>query len=164
MADSSRRVADRGRQIQAVHVLLREKDTIHGFKTNPRPRAGSSTCIARKPAGTLLFPCIRTHGRSLSGAWRLWKTPVPIARVFPFVEPKKALEGACGRLKFPAFSPRALRRYFIRRSLRRGVDVGTVADWQGHQDGGALLLRVYRAEINRKHSLEMAKLLGDGAS
>ncbi len=88
----------------------------------------------------------------------------PDARVFPFVEPKKALEGACGRLKFPAFSPRALRRYFIRRSLRRGVDVGTVADWQGHQDGGALLLRVYRAEINRKHSLEMAKLLGDGAS
>ena len=35
MADTSRRVADRGRQIQAAHVLLREKDTGHGFKIEP---------------------------------------------------------------------------------------------------------------------------------
>jgi len=35
IADTSRRVADRGRQIQAVYVLLGEKDTGHGFKIEP---------------------------------------------------------------------------------------------------------------------------------
>jgi hypothetical protein len=36
-------------------------------------------------------------------------------------DPKKALDAACKRLKFPHFSPRSLRRCFITRASEKGV-------------------------------------------
>jgi integrase len=84
----------------------------------------------------------------------------PTARLLPHDNCKKALEGACRRLGLPRFTPRSLRRYHITRALRAGIDAPTVADWQGHRDGGALILRTYQAEVNLKHSLSMAAKLG----
>jgi integrase len=62
-------------------------------------------------------------------------------------------------LKFPHFEVRALRRYFITQALRRGVDVPTVAQWQGHRDGGKLILATYADEVRLDHSLRMSKLM-----
>jgi integrase len=84
----------------------------------------------------------------------------PEARLLPHDNCKKGLEGACRRLNLPNFTPRSLRRYHITRSLRAGIDAPTIAGWQGHRDGGALLLRTYQAEVNLSHSLKMAAMLG----
>jgi integrase len=73
---------------------------------------------------------------------------------------KKALAGACRRLQLPAFSQRSLRRMFITRAIERGVDVKVIAEWQGHRDGGKLILDTY-SHVNRVHSHRMAQLMTD---
>ena len=83
----------------------------------------------------------------------------PEEKVFKVRDPKKALASACTRLKLPQYSPRAFRRMFICRCLHDlGIDVQTIASWQGHKDGGQLILRTY-ARLNHKHQREMAKRL-----
>ena len=81
-------------------------------------------------------------------------------RVFRISNAKKALAGACGRLQFPPFTQRSLRRMFITRAIERGVDVKVVAEWQGHKDGGKLILDTY-SHVNRVHSQRMAQLMND---
>jgi integrase len=88
----------------------------------------------------------------------------PNARLLPQDNCKKGLAAACKRLGFPNFTPRSLRRFFISTAIRRGVDVATVAAWQGHTDGGALILKVYNQDIERDHSQRMAKLLAAESS
>lgn len=83
----------------------------------------------------------------------------PEARLLPQDNCKKAMAGACRRLNLPHFEPRSLRRYHITRAIRRGVDIPTIANWQGHQDRGALILKTYAAEVGRMHSLKMAAKL-----
>jgi integrase len=83
------------------------------------------------------------------------------ARVFKISDGKKALAGACRRLGYPPFSQRSLRRMFITRALERGVDVKVVAQWQGHTDGGKLILDTY-SHVKRAHSHRMAQLMTDG--
>jgi len=85
----------------------------------------------------------------------------PTEKVFKVRDPKKALASACTRLKLPQYSPRAFRRMFISRCLHDlGIDVQTIASWQGHKDGGQLILRTY-ARASDKHQREMAKRLVD---
>lgn len=79
--------------------------------------------------------------------------------VFRVLDPKKALETACKRVGFPHFSPRAMRRMFIVRALERGVDVRVLARWQGHVDGGVLLMKVYGRWIRGQHEQRMASML-----
>jgi len=69
--------------------------------------------------------------------------------------------GACRRLGYPPFSQRSLRRMFITRAIERGVDVKVIAEWQGHKDGGKLILDTY-SHVNRVHSQRMAALMTDG--
>jgi integrase len=73
---------------------------------------------------------------------------------------KKALAGACRRLQFPPFSQRSLRRMFITRAIERGINVKVIAEWQGHRDGGKLILDTY-SHVNRIHSQRMAQLMTD---
>jgi integrase len=80
------------------------------------------------------------------------------ARVFKISDAKKALTGACRRLAYPSFSQRSLRRMFIVRAIERGVDVKVIAEWQGHKDGGKLILDTY-SHVNRAHSQRMAELM-----
>ena len=75
-----------------------------------------------------------------------------------FRDAKKALAGACRRLGYPPFSQRSLRRMFITRAIERGVDVKVIAEWQGHRDGGKLILDTY-SHVNRAHSQRMAALM-----
>jgi len=50
---------------------------------------------------------------------------------------------------------------FITRAIERGVDVKVIAEWQGHKDGGKLILDTY-SHVNRAHSDRMAQLMTDG--
>jgi integrase len=73
-------------------------------------------------------------------------------------EARKALENACKRLGFPHFTHRSLRRMFITRAIERGVDVKVIAEWQGHRDGGKLILETY-SHVRPEHSTRMAALM-----
>jgi integrase len=64
-------------------------------------------------------------------------------RVFIIDNARKALTNACERLEFPEFTQRNLRQMFIVEAYRAGVDVKTIAKWQGHQDGGKLIMDTY---------------------
>src|SRR5947208_1582552 len=83
--------------------------------------------------------------------------------IFKVRDAKKALAGACGRLGYPPFSQRSLRRMFITRAIQLGVDVKTIAEWQGHRDGGKLILDTY-SHVNPVHSRRMAQLIADQES
>ena len=47
---------------------------------------------------------------------------------------------------------------FITRAIEKGVDVKVIAEWQGHRDGGRLILQTY-SHVRRPHSQRMAQLL-----
>jgi integrase len=81
-------------------------------------------------------------------------------RIFQIANAKHALTNACKRLGFSPFSQRSLRRMFITRAIELGVDVKVIAEWQGHKDGGKLILDTY-SHVNRIHSQRMAQLMTD---
>ena len=79
-------------------------------------------------------------------------------RLFKLDDARKALASACRRLGYAPFSSRSLRRMFITRAIERGVDVKVIAQWQGHKDGGKLILDTY-SHVNPVHSNRMAALM-----
>jgi integrase len=89
---------------------------------------------------------------------KLCKGKAHNARLFTINEARKALSNACVRLGFPIFTHRALRRMFITRAIERGVDVKVIAEWQGHRDGGRLILQTY-SHVRPEHSNRMAQLM-----
>jgi integrase len=70
-----------------------------------------------------------------------------------------AVRNACRRLNLPHYTLRSFRRIFIRRAIERGVDVKTIAKWQGHRDGGKLILSRYGSDITNRHEKQMAALM-----
>ncbi len=103
-----------------------------------------------------LFPQIRPLLERLKNA--RGRSPATTEKVFQVQEARQALENACRRLGLPAYTHRSLRRQFIVRCLEMGVDVKTVSSWQGHRDGGALILSVY-SHVRPVHSRAMAALM-----
>lgn len=47
---------------------------------------------------------------------------------------------------------------FVTRCIEKGIDVKVIAQWQGHQNGGKLILGTY-SHVRNVHSEEMAKKL-----
>jgi integrase len=86
------------------------------------------------------------------------KDPSKDSRVFSIADPRIAMAAACKRLKFPNYTCRSLRRMFITAAIEKGVDVKVIASWQGHRDGGKLILDTY-SHVRPTRSLEMAKLM-----
>ena len=86
------------------------------------------------------------------------------ALVFKIKDAKKALKAACERLNLPPFCQRSLRQHLIMRLWKAGVDKKLIARWQGHRDGGQLIMDTYTevfggddAEYERG---QLAKLAG----
>jgi integrase len=82
-------------------------------------------------------------------------------RVFRINDAKKAIQAACRRLGFPAFTARSFRRMFITDAIEKGIDIKVIAEWQGHRDGGALILKTY-SHVRNVHSKRMAALMTRG--
>jgi integrase len=80
--------------------------------------------------------------------------------VFRIKDAKRAIAGACRRLDLPPYSHRSFRRMFITRAIELGVDVKVIAEWQGHKDGGKLILSTY-SHVRRAHSQRMAQLMAE---
>jgi integrase len=85
----------------------------------------------------------------------------PNERVFSINNARKAIAGACRRVGLPAYTHRSFRRMFVTRAIELAVDVKTIAEWQGHKDGGKLILDTY-SHVNRAHSQRMAQLMTNG--
>ena len=83
-----------------------------------------------------------------------------VDQVFAIKNAKRAIAAACKRLKLSAYSHRSFRRMFVVRAIELGVDVKAVAQWQGHRDGGKLILDTY-SHVNPAHSQRMAQLMTD---
>jgi len=81
-------------------------------------------------------------------------------RIFKIDNAKKAIANACRRLNLPQYSHISFRRMFITRAIERGVDVKVIAEWQGHRDGGQLILSTY-SHVRPVHSQRMAQLMSD---
>jgi integrase len=75
--------------------------------------------------------------------------------VIPQAECKRSLDTACRLAGLPHLSHHDFRHLFATRCIQSGVDLPTVARWLGHQDGGALLAKVYYHLID-EHSRRMA--------
>ncbi len=80
------------------------------------------------------------------------------SKVFGIKDAKNALAAACRRLKLPSYSHRSFRRMFITAAVERGIDPKAIAGWQGHQDGGRLILSTY-SHLRPSHSDAMAQLM-----
>ncbi len=78
--------------------------------------------------------------RRLKGAK---EKPTPTTKVFKIKDAKKGLEAACLRLKLKHFTQRNIRQVLIRKLWKAGVDYKLISKWQGHQDGGKLILDTY---------------------
>jgi integrase len=75
---------------------------------------------------------------------------------------KKALRAACTRLGLPHFSQRAIRRVLIQKLWKAGVDKKLIAKWQGHSDGGKLIMDTYTetfgSDDDKYEEQELAKI------
>jgi integrase len=80
--------------------------------------------------------------------------------VFRISDAKKTIAGACKRLGLRHYSHIGFRRMFITRAIELGVDPKVIAEWQGHRDGGKLILGTY-SHVNPVHSQRMAQLMTD---
>lgn len=63
--------------------------------------------------------------------------------IFKIRDAKKALAASCKRLGLHSFSQRNMRQALIRRLWQSQVDHKLISKWQGHQDGGKLILDTY---------------------
>lgn len=85
--------------------------------------------------------------------------PNPRGPVFKVKNVKKALRGATQRLGLPNFTQRNLRAMRIKRLWEQGVDVKVIAQWQGHSDGGKLIMTTYTEVFgSNAESYERAQL------
>ncbi len=82
----------------------------------------------------------------------------PGDRLFRIKGAETAVRNACRRLNLPHYSLRSFRRLFITRAIELGVDVKVIAEWQGHRDGGKLILGTY-SHVRPVHSQRMAALM-----
>jgi integrase len=86
------------------------------------------------------------------------RPPAPDTKVFSVRDAKVAIASACKRLGLTRYSSRSFRRLFITMAIERRIDVKVIAEWQGHKDGGKLILDTY-SHVRPAHSAEMAKLM-----
>lgn len=158
-------------QAEASELRWREVDFSAGpLLSDGGTRAGEMQ-VKRVKTGKYfvvpIFPKLRPllerlRAEALERAEKDGRTFDPEERVFVIDNARKALTNACERLGFPEFTQRNLRQMFIVELYRAGVDVKTIAEWQGHQDGGKLIMdtytEVFGADKQRYTSMQLAKL------
>jgi integrase len=126
--------------------------------------------VRRHKTKALFFPPIYPDLRPfLQNLYAKYPSPPnPDIRIFGIQDARKALGNACKRLGYPAFSQRSIRAYRIRRLWQAKVDVKLIAKWQGHNDGGKLILNTYTEVFGGNDaeyiSAELAKLAAPSAA
>lgn len=131
------------RSNEARHIMPKDVDMQAGFISARTTKGGVPRFVPIIPdCVPVLEMLLRDH-------------PGDGSRLLPIANPRRALASACRAIGIPPMSPHDLRHFFTTRCLESGVDVRTVAEWLGHKDGGALLLKRY-AHLRDGHSRAMA--------
>lgn len=99
-----------------------------------------------------LSPCLR---KVIEEIRRRWKPDNASDLVLPIKTCRGALKTACAAVQVGKLTHHDFRHFFATRCIESGVDIPTVADWLGHRDGGALLMKTY-SHIGDVHSKLMA--------
>ena len=90
---------------------------------------------------------------------RLCKGKTHNERILNIKNAKKALTESCKRLGFPGISrSEVCDACSSLRAIELGVDVKVISQWQGHRDGGKLILATY-SHVRPVHSQRMARLM-----
>jgi integrase len=106
--------------------------------------ASNRLSIRRHKTDTRFHVPIYDHLRPLlERLHREWRNQAASTLVFKIKDAKKALKSACARLGLPNYSQRNLRQCLIMRLWKSGVDKKLIAKWQGHRDGGQLIMDTY---------------------
>ena len=126
--------------------------------------AKGQLCVRQRKIRELFFPPIypdllpflqRLHSKYPTA-------PAGDTPIFHIRDARKALHNACKRLGCPPFSQRSIRAYLIRRLWQAKIDIKLIAKWQGHNDGGKLILNTYTEVFGGNDaayvSAELAKL------
>jgi integrase len=82
-----------------------------------------------------------------------------VGQVFKLKTIKRSLKSACEALGFDLYTPRNLRQMGIVRQLDVGLKPKIVAKYQGHQDGGILIMNTYSEVINRDEDKNLNSIL-----
>jgi integrase len=80
----------------------------------------------------------------------------PSDPVMEIRECQKAMDRAAKEVGMARITHHDLRHLFATRCIESGVDIPTVSRWLGHQDGGALAMKVY-GHLRDQHSVAMAQ-------
>lgn len=84
-------------------------------------------------------------------------------RVLAILDGRIALRNACARLNLPHFTQRNIRQLHIKQLWKAGVDKKLIAAWQGHQDGGKLIMdtytEVFGSDDDHYEAAQLAKLV-----
>jgi integrase len=82
----------------------------------------------------------------------------PTDAVMKAKEFRGSTKTACHKVGIPYFNHYAMRHFFITRCMELSLNVRAIAEWVGHKDGGALILKRY-SHVRPSHSAELAKLV-----
>lgn len=119
--------------------------------------------IRRQKTDTYFYVPIYPHLRSLlENLRRKAKCAGGCDLVFKIKDAKKSLANACRKLRLPAFSQRSMRQGLIMRLWKAGIDRKLIAKWQGHKDGGQLILDTYTevfGDDNENYELQQIEKL-----
>lgn len=125
----------------------REKGTI---RVSGDPEQGTKSGLIR------FVPIIEDMAALLDRLQELQPDRKPTDRVMQVRECQKAMDRAATEVGMTRITHHDLRHLFATRCIESGVDIPTVSRWLGHQDGGALAMKVY-GHLRDDHSKAMAK-------
>lgn len=151
LAFSGCRISEARKVIWSDVDLERGEIQVWNAKRSKRSNAAPVRQVPVIPAMRELLERLRQSG------------PNPSDRVCVLGECEKSLARACKLVGIPKLTHHDLRHLFATRCIEAGVDIPTVSRWLGHQDGGALAMKVY-GHLRREHSVAMAQRVTFGAS
>ncbi len=109
----------------------------------------------RKPGEFRTVPMI-PDARNLLRKLRTERAEEPETEsVMQVAECQRAMDRAAKLVGMARITHHDLRHLFATRCIESGVDIPTVSRWLGHQDGGALAMKVY-GHLRNQHSQAMA--------
>jgi len=130
----------------------REQMRIPGYKSE-----SSDRFIPVFPALATLLKKIRVRRESAArfnpGGETMLKPADPIFRL---KECQKTIDAACAKTGVQRLTHHEFRHLFATICIESGVDIPTVAEWMGHNDGGVLAMETY-GHLRRDHSHAAAK-------
>jgi integrase len=147
---------DSGDFLEAMGLLGLGQAELASMKREHVDLASGRILVYRHKTATPFTIPVYPQARSLIE--RLCKGKKAGDRLFVIDQARKALAGACERLGLVSYTQRSLRRCFITRCLELGIDVKVIAEFQGHRDGGKLILDTY-SHVRPEHAHRMAALL-----